>query len=132
MPLKLSKPALDLGIVVHDEEAMLAFYGGTLGLTKIGVFTLPNAVQHRFEMGETTMKLVVPNDRPTARPSGRTIGEATGIRYWTAFCTGLEDIVAECQAAGSELVIPITVGSTGVHYAVLADPDGNCFELIEP
>ena len=132
MALKLTKPALDIGIVVHDEEAMVAFYGTTLGLEPLGTFPVPTGIQHRFAMGETTMKLVVPSERPTARPSGRGIGEATGIRYWTAFCSGLEAIVAECQAAGSELVIPVSTGSTGVHYAVLTDPDGNCFELIEP
>jgi len=132
MPLKLSKPALDIGIVVHDEEAMVAFYGTTLGLPSLGTFPVPGAVQHRFEMGDTTMKLVVREDHPTARPPGRSIGDATGIRYWTAFCTDLEGIVAECEAAGSEVVIPLSTGSTGVHYAVLTDPDGNCFELIEP
>ena len=132
MPLMLSKPALDIGIVVHDEEAMVAFYGTTLGLVPLGTFPIGGSVQHRFAMGETTMKLVVPEHRPAARPAGRSIGDATGIRYWTAFCTGLEGIVAECQAAGSEVVIPISRGSTGVHYAVLTDPDGNCFELIEP
>jgi catechol 2,3-dioxygenase-like lactoylglutathione lyase family enzyme len=132
MPLMLSKPALDIGIVVHDEEAMVAFYGNTLGLVQIGTFAVPGAKQHRFAMGETTMKLVVPDERPSARPPGREIKDATGIRYWTAFCTGLESIVAECVAAGSELVVPLSTGSTGVHYAVLTDPDGNCFELIEP
>ncbi|HLY82449.1 MAG TPA: VOC family protein [Acidimicrobiales bacterium] len=132
MPLMLSKPALDIGIVVHDEAAMVAFYGDTLGLVALGKFPVPGAVQHRFEMGQTTMKLVVPDDRPTARPPGRSIKDATGIRYWTAFCTGLDGIVAECQAAGSEVVIPVSTGSTGVRYAVLTDPDGNCFELIEP
>jgi catechol 2,3-dioxygenase-like lactoylglutathione lyase family enzyme len=131
MPLKLDKQALDIGIVVRDEEAMVAFYGGTLGLVKIGTFPVPNAMQHRYEMGATTMKLVVPNDPPAARPPGRTISEGTGIRYWTAFCIGLEDIVAECAAAGSEVVTPVSTGSTGLHYAVLTDPDGNCFELIE-
>jgi catechol 2,3-dioxygenase-like lactoylglutathione lyase family enzyme len=132
MPLVLAKAAPDLGIVVHDEEAMIAFYGETLGLEKLGTFPVPGARQHRFVMGATTIKLVVPDQRPSARPPGSSLLDATGIRYWTAFCTEIEKLLEECEQAGSKVLIPLSTGSTGVRYAVLTDPDGNAFELVEP
>jgi catechol 2,3-dioxygenase-like lactoylglutathione lyase family enzyme len=131
MPLKLSSPGVDLGIVVHDLEAMLRFYGETLGLPLIGEFPVPGGIQHRFQMGSTTIKLLAPTVAVDERPSGGGISGATGIRYWTAFCEGLEEIVAECVAAGSKIMVGLSTGSTGVRYAVLQDPDGNCFELIQ-
>jgi predicted enzyme related to lactoylglutathione lyase len=131
MPLVLTKAAPDLGIVVHDEEAMIAFYGDTLGLEKIGTFSVPGAVQHRFAMGATTIKLVIPDKRPTERAPGESLMDATGIRYWTAFCSGIERLLEECEKAGSNVLLPITTGSNGLRYTVLTDPDGNAFELVQ-
>jgi catechol 2,3-dioxygenase-like lactoylglutathione lyase family enzyme len=132
VPLVPAKQAIDLGIVVKDLEAMLSFYGGTLGLPPLGEFKVPGGVQHRFLLGDTTMKLVVPDVEPTeASPVGE-IKVATGIRYWTAHVAGIDALVTECVAAGAVVNVPISNASTGARYAVLRDPDGNCFELIEP
>jgi catechol 2,3-dioxygenase-like lactoylglutathione lyase family enzyme len=131
MPLSVLKPALDLGIVLHDVDAMIVFYRDVLGLPEVGTFSVSGGQQHRYLLGESTIKLYIADNQPAVRSPGGGIQDATGIRYWTAFCSGLDEIVAECIAAGAPQIIPLTTSSTGVRYIVLADPDGNCFELIE-
>jgi catechol 2,3-dioxygenase-like lactoylglutathione lyase family enzyme len=132
MPLVISKSSLDIGIVVHDIDAMIGFYRDVLGLPELGAFPLPGTVQHRYALGDSTIKLNVPDVAPTVRAPGGETKDATGIRYWTAFCVGLEDIVGECVAAGAPVVLPVTTSKlSGVRYALLKDPDGNCFELVE-
>ncbi|MCU1343744.1 MAG: hypothetical protein JWL70_10 [Acidimicrobiia bacterium] len=129
--VKLASEAADFGIVVRDEDTMVAFYRDVVALPYKGVMDVPGGKLHSFNVGASLLKLMVP---PEAPATGHTLGDiqaATGLRYWTARVSDLDDAVSSCVAGGATEVRPIVDVGRGIRYAVLADPEGNNMEFIE-
>jgi catechol 2,3-dioxygenase-like lactoylglutathione lyase family enzyme len=132
MPAELAKDSIDIGIVVTDIDASLAFYRDTLGLTPGEEFPLPGGgTMHRLMVGTTVIKLLVPATPPPAVAPPGGIQGATGCRYWTISVSNIEALVAECGAAGYAVAVPVTVLRPGVTIAIVEDPDGNWVELLK-
>ena len=130
MGVNLTKDSIDLGIVVKDAAASLAFYRDVLGFDDLGESPMPGGTMHRLSCGTSQIKLVSPKREPaaTAPPGG--IGGATGYRYWTISVSNLAEIVAACEAAGVKVAVPITELRPGVTIAIVEDPDGNWVEFL--
>ena len=130
MAVELTKDAIDLGIVVADEEAMLAFYRDTLGLEYLNRQTVgPGGYMHRLACGDSVIKLVVPPEAPPAQ-TPRGARAQTGIRYFTILLSNLEEVVARCEAAGLEFHVPLKAATHGGMYAQVYDPDGNVVAFV--
>jgi glyoxylase I family protein len=131
MALDIRKPGIDLGVVTADGPAMTAFYGGTLGLEHVGEFKVGGGmVMQRYQCGDSVVKIVVlPGDAP-ARPAPGGIGAASGYRYFTITVGDISAAVAECEAAGATIAMPVTELRPGVTIAMVEDPDGNWVELL--
>lgn len=132
MTMRIAKAGVDIGIVVRDPDAMLAFYRDVLGLYHEGENPIPGGGRmQRLWAAETMIKLVVPDPMPAAaNPGGGTRG-ASGLRYLTFTVTNLDDVFAACLRAGAEVVrAPMLVG-TAVRIAIVEDPDGNPVEFLE-
>ena len=130
MAVELTRAAIDLGIVVADEEAMLRFYRDTLGLEYLNRQTTgPGGYMHRLACGESVIKLVVPPETPASRtPRGpRT---QTGLRYFTILVSNLEEVLARCEEAGLEFHVPLKAATHGGMYAQVYDPDGNVVAFV--
>ena len=116
-----------------DAGAMTRFYGETLGLPKEGEIEMPGGVvMHRYQCGETVIKLVWPQrrlPRPQIPPGG--LGGGTGIRYLTISVSNLDEAEAACKAAGSNIVISGREIRPGVRICMMEDPDGNWVELLQ-
>jgi catechol 2,3-dioxygenase-like lactoylglutathione lyase family enzyme len=131
MPVQLTKDAIDLGIVVNDIEASLAFYRDTLGLPLAGEMPMPGGSHMwRLQCGGSTIKLVKHAREPKAVAPPGGINGATGYRYWTMSVSNLEEMTAACGAAGYNVVIPVTEIRPGVSISMIEDPDGNWVELL--
>lgn len=134
MPVELSKDAIDLGIVVTDSETALGFYRDLLGFRHEGDIPMPvgaGGVMHRLWCGESLIKLVRWDETPAhAAPPGGIEG-ATGYRYWTMRVANLDEIMAECEAAGVTVVAPVTEIRAGVRIGMVTDPDGNLVEFVD-
>lgn len=133
MELQLTQTAIDLGIVISDSEASLAFYRDLLGMTHEADTPMPlggGGTMHRLRCGQTLIKLVKFNDVPENRPHGGGIPGATGYRYFTIHVANLEEVMAACEAAGVKVVIPIREARPGVTIGMVADPDGNIVEFV--
>ncbi len=132
MGVVLRKDSIDLGMVIRNGEAMVAFYRDVLGFTEEPQTPFPmGGVMHRLRCGTSLIKLVEPSDTPAAQPPGGAIADATGLRYWTMTVSNLTEIVAECEAAGRKLMVPITEVRPGVTIAIVDDPDGNLVEFVD-
>lgn len=132
MPIELTKDSIDLGIVVTDIDASLAFYRDTLGLTLAGETPLPGGgVMHRLMCGTSMIKLVVPAAPPPAVAPPGGIQAATGYRYWTISVSNIEALVGEFDAAGYTIAVPVTTMRPGVVIAIVEDPDGNWVEFVQ-
>ena len=133
MTIALTKDSIDLGIVVRDADAALAFYRDTLGFVDTGSMPLPGGggTMYRLLCGSSLIKLVAPAaELAAAAPPGGIQG-AYGYRYWTISVANLDEITERCTAAGRKVAIsPIEIRA-GVRISMVEDPDGNWVEFLE-
>ena len=129
---KITKPALDLGIITRDAAPMLAFYQQMLGLTLESVIPMPSGgTMHRLKVGESILKIVQLDKPPAADAVPGGIPAATGIRYFTLHVSNLQNVVGECDQGGYKIAVPIKTIRPGVSIAIVKDPDGNWLELLQ-
>ena len=127
----MSTPHIDLGIVVRDIDACLAFYRDALGLPFRREFDVPGAHIWELAVGDCGLKLVSHKKTPeAANPPGGSRG-ATGMRYWTLGVDDIDAAVAKCAAAGAPIPLPVLELMPGVKIAMIEDPEGNWVELLE-
>jgi catechol 2,3-dioxygenase-like lactoylglutathione lyase family enzyme len=132
MTMRIGKAGVDIGIVVRDLDAMLAFYQDVLGCYHEGHNPVPDGgVMHRLWAAETMIKLVAPGTVPAAaNPPGGMRG-ATGLRYLTFTITNLDEVHDACVGAGAPVVLAPFSYMPGVRIAMYEDPDGNHVEFLE-
>jgi glyoxylase I family protein len=134
MTIEFGQRAIDLGIVITNSEASLAFYRDLLGMeheADVAMSIGGGGTMHRLRCGDTLVKLVKYDDVPQHRPEGGGIPGATGYRYFTIHMTNLEAVLAGVVAAGVKVSVPITEVRPGVTIAMVEDPDGNIVEFLQ-
>lgn len=128
----MTKPHIDIGIVVRDIDACLAFYRDAVGLPVLFDFDLPGG-SHMWQLacGDCVVKLVTHSDLPeAANPPGGSRG-ASGLRYWTMGTDDIDAAVGRCEAAGANVSLPVTQLMPGIRIAMVEDPEGNTLEFLE-
>jgi catechol 2,3-dioxygenase-like lactoylglutathione lyase family enzyme len=131
MNLDLLSPAVEIGLVTTNLEAMVEFYEGFLGLEPQGEIAFADGSQRRYVLGGSVIKLVT-YDTPPPDPAVPGGGRAqAGLRYFTIGIKNLRDAAAKIEAAGYEIVEPPTEFAPvpGMGWMFIADPDGNSIEL---
>jgi lactoylglutathione lyase len=131
--IELTKDSVDIGVVVRDADAALAFYRDTLGFEDTGSMQLPLAggTMYRLRCGTTLVKLVAPKDElPAANPPGG-LQAAYGLRYWTISVPDVDRLTATCEAAGYRIAVSPREARAGVRISMVEDPDGNWVELLQ-
>jgi catechol 2,3-dioxygenase-like lactoylglutathione lyase family enzyme len=124
-----AKDSLDLGILVSDINASLAFYRDILGLKFIEERPVWFGTMYRLRLGNSDFKLIHPNTRPPKGPVG--IESQLGFRYVTFVIKNLSRLCTELQSKGIEFVVPEKEFRPGVRIAMVKDPDGNIVEFAE-
>jgi catechol 2,3-dioxygenase-like lactoylglutathione lyase family enzyme len=130
--LELSRADLDVGMVAHDTEAMLNFYGEVIGLPRAEETKLPGrGVIHKFLVGTSLVK-VFESETPLRK------GEPTpypwtnsGLNYWSMHVVNLDPVVARLADHGVVPVSGVIDTGHGIRYMIVNDPDGNVVEFIE-
>lgn len=133
MGVQLAKSAIDLGIVISDSEKSLAFYRDLLGFEHVADTPMPlggGGTMHRLNCGDSLIKLVKLNTNPEGDGSGGIVA-STGMRYFTVIVSNLSEMMAECEAQGIPVVVPIREVRPGVTIGMVTDPDGNVVEFVE-
>lgn len=116
----------------NDIDAMLTFYGETLGLPLEGTIPMPGGGKmNRFKVGDSVIKVIELDPTPETQAAPGGIRGATGYRYWTITCSNLADCVTRAEAAGAKIVVAAKEVRPGITIAIIADPDGNWVELLQ-
>jgi len=131
MGVQLTKDSIDLGVVIRDSDASLAFYRDTLGFEHVADMPMPGgATMHRLMCGTTLVKLVKFDQVPeAANPLGGIVG-ASGYRYFTISISNLDDVLAACDQKGYKVVWKKREVRPGVFVGMVEDPDGNWVEFL--
>jgi|GEM_PF-2469770 predicted enzyme related to lactoylglutathione lyase len=129
--IELATDQIQVGIVTRNAEAMLTFYGKTLGLTMQPRIDVPEMGSlYFFELGSNIIKLMVP-DFPVEHSNASGLPyQSTGLRYWTVQVNNIDTLVADIKKHG---LAPLTeIDQIGdIRFVIVTDPDGNCIELLE-
>jgi len=129
--VQVSKDSIDLGIIVTDEKAALAFYRDGLGLEWEGELPLPGGKMYRLKIGTTVLKLLKLDKTPTAKPApGGPMG-GLGMRYFTISVPDIRGLMSQLEAQGIKATVPVTDFRPGVTIAMVTDPDGNTVEFLQ-
>lgn len=129
MGMKPAKNALDIGLIVGDIKASLAFYEGILGLKKVQEMPVPFGTMHRMAFGDSFVKLVDPKVKVAAGTLG--LEKALGIRYITFQVSNIDEVCDACKQAGLAFDIEKVEFMPGVTIAMVRDPDGNVVEFVQ-
>ena len=133
MGVALTKDSIDLGIVIRDPEASLAFYRDTLGFTLAGEMAMPGGggTMYRLMCGTSMIKIVHHDSVPEAASPPGGIAGASGYRYWTISVSNLQELADACAAAGRKVVVKPREIRPGTSIAIVEDPDGNWVEFLQ-
>lgn len=130
MPVKLSKAALDVGLISTNGSPMVAFYRDVLGLSQDPDVTIPNyGTIHKFNCGNSVLRIMVPVTAPE-KVAGGSFMSRDGLRYITLNIDNLEEVVKACKDFGCAVPVDIRDLRPGVRCAQVQDPDGNHVEFI--
>jgi catechol 2,3-dioxygenase-like lactoylglutathione lyase family enzyme len=131
MAALLAGDSIDVGIVTTNEEAMIGFYNGVLGLPLAGGTTLPDGARiRRISCGRSVLRLYIPPAPVQPRP-GEDWSAVAGLRYWAIRIDNLAAVVDDCRREGATIVQDVVEPRPGVSAALIADPDGNVIELMQ-
>jgi len=129
--VQVSKDSIDLGIIVTDEKAALAFYRDGLGLEWEGELPLPGGRMYRLKIGTTVLKLLKLDKTPSAKPApGGPMG-GLGMRYFTISVPDIRGLMSQLEQKGIRATVPVTEFRPGVTIAMVTDPDGNTVEFLQ-
>jgi catechol 2,3-dioxygenase-like lactoylglutathione lyase family enzyme len=122
---------LELGIVARDAVALAEFYVDGLGFEVVAHYTFPQGSVHRLRRGPARCKLFQPADPVLDRPAGDTWHSYRGVTYGALLVTDADAEVARARAAGAEVLQEPISHRPGARYSLLADPEGNIWEILE-
>lgn len=130
--MELSRPAVDIGLVVEDLDAALAFYRDTLGLPVVREMTTPGIGHYTFlQVGHSLLKLIVREKAIEAKAAPGGLGaNVSGLRYVTYPVTDVAAIVEKAVAAGYKTAVPLREFGD-IKVAILEDPEGNWVDLMQ-
>ena len=122
---------VEVGIVTTDAENLAAFYAAGLGFSVEVVHTFPAGSVHRLRRGAARCKLFQPADGVGERSEPNPWYAQPGIAYGALLVDDADAEVDRARAAGAEVVHPVESHRPGARYALIRDPEGNVWEILE-
>jgi catechol 2,3-dioxygenase-like lactoylglutathione lyase family enzyme len=123
---------VDVGITARDPDQLVRFYGDFLGMELARELRTPEVGSHVwfFRCGDSHVKIYSRNTVPEASNPPGDHTTATGYRYLAFHVHSLDETLDGIHQSGGTLRVPPTVHGD-VRVAFIADPEGNCIELVE-
>ena len=123
--------ALEAGIVSADAARLVEFYRDGLGFTVERILEFPQGTVHRLVRDDARLKIHQPvggaEDRRPAEPWFRFAGLCYAALH-------VDDAAAEVEravTAGASALVPVTNHRPGAWFALITDPEGNVWEILQ-
>jgi predicted enzyme related to lactoylglutathione lyase len=123
--------AAEVGLVVRDAAGLTAFYRDGLGFAVESVFEFPQGSVTRLRRDAARCKLFQPAGDPGERPRSEPWYAQPAVAYGALLVDDAGAEVARARAAGAEIVTDVIAHRPGARYALLRDPEGNVWEILE-
>ena len=123
--------AVEVGIVSDDAEQLVAFYRAAFGFEVERRFEFTQGTVHRLRHGEARCKIFQPADGAEIRPPAEPWHRFRGVCYGALHVDDADAVVADVVLAGGTVVMPVTSHRPGASAAMIADPDGNVWEVLQ-
>lgn len=120
-----------VGIVTDDADELLAFYRSGLGFALESSSELPQGTVHRLRREAARCKLYVPLQAPRRDARPEPWHARVGMAYAALQVPDVVSAVDTARAAGAEVLHPPTAHRPGAAYALIRDPQGNVWELLQ-
>ncbi len=122
---------LELGIVTDDDAFLVAFYVAGFGFEVERVLEFPQGTVHRLRCGDAGLKIYRPASGAEHRPVAEPWHRYRGIGYGALHVADAKSVVERAVEAGAMVVMPVAGHRPGAKVALIADPDGNVWEILE-
>lgn len=120
---------IEPGIVTGAAAELAGFYCDALGFSVDAVLTFPQGQVHRLRRGEARLKLYQPAGGAAA--SGGAWPDRSGWAYAALHVSDAAAEVEAVRAGGGTVITDVTNHRPGAWFALIADPEGNVWELLQ-
>lgn len=121
---------LEAGIVTTNGSGLAAFYVEALGFTIDRVLEFPQGTVRRLSNGGAGLKIFEPAEPVAARAPGQWNAVA-GFRYAALHVNDASAVVDAAEHEGATVLTEVTRHRPGAAFALIADPEGNVWEILE-
>jgi predicted enzyme related to lactoylglutathione lyase len=122
---------VEVGIVTTDAETLAAFYTAGLGFSVEAVHTFAAGSVHRLRRGDARCKLFQPSAGLEPRSAPEPWYARPGIVYGALLVDDAGAEVERARAAGGDVLHSVESHRPGARYALIRDPEGNVWEILE-
>jgi predicted enzyme related to lactoylglutathione lyase len=123
--------AVEVGIVTKNGEELAEFYVRGLRFELQAVYRFPRGTVRRLKRGSARCKLFQPVEGVVPIERSDPWYASPGICYAALLVENAEEEVAAVESAGGSVLEGITSHREGARYALVADPEGNVWEVLE-
>jgi catechol 2,3-dioxygenase-like lactoylglutathione lyase family enzyme len=122
---------LEVGIVAVDGLALSAFYVEGLGFEVDRILEFPVGTVRRLSCGKAFLKIYQPAEIPAPNVATESWSARGGINYGALHVADAVETVSAAAKAGATVLAPVTNHRPGAFFALIADPDGNVWEVLQ-
>ncbi len=126
--------AVEVGMVTADAERLAEFYERGFGWRVQRRLTFPEGLVLRLvdgSSGAARAKLYQPAGGALPPPERPTWHHHAGFAYAAAHVADAQATVQAAELAGATVLTPVTSHRPGSRFALIADPQGNVWEILE-
>ena len=122
---------IEPGIVTGAAAELAGFYRDALGFSVDAVLTFPQGQVHRLRRSEARLKLYQPARASGAAASAGVWPDRSGWAYAALHVSDLAAEVEAVRSGGGTVLTDATNHRPGAWFALIADPEGNVWELLQ-
>jgi uncharacterized glyoxalase superfamily protein PhnB len=122
---------LEAGIVTPSADDLARFYLGAFGFAVSARLEFPQGVVVRLRRGDAALKLFQPAEGAQAVDRPRPWHRDAGFAYGALHVADVESAHALALEHGATSMAGPTAHRPGARYALVADPEGTVWELLE-
>ena len=123
--------ALEAGIISANATRLAEFYVKALGFEIVKRLDYPEGLVYRLANGAALCKIFQPVSDAPIELKRQNWREYSGFSYAALHVEDADAVVESARAHGAAVISEPRSHRPGARFAMIADPDGNIFEILE-